>query len=541
MRYCYIIPLREFLLPALFVLASLSLNAQTSAQTSATSSPYSRFALGRPENTGFSEVTALGGSYTAFRNDTNDRSTFFVNQGNPSSYVFNKFTTYSFGARYSFYNYSGENGNVKKQNGGFNYISLAFPIRKKMGAAFGLVPFSNVGYNVTTTTEKVDSIGSITSNYQGSGGINQAYGGVAVRPFEARYHDLVRSDKYKYLDSIARSDAPNSGWAQGKLRRMRFAANALSNFSVGSNISFLYGTINYATRKYFPAAFGSVFNTCDATETRLHDVYFQGGAQISFDINSMRKKNLVKVDTLCYNENDSLISVTPCRNNSGVKTHYKVKRTYNGRAWKNLDHKVKITFGYSISFPRNVAATASHVGYNFTLASYNREIPFDTFSYNGNFYGKVKIPMMQSFGVGIKKGNYLTVLADVGYQQWSQFSFLGTNQDLKDQWRFSGGIQYQPNRLAYERKDFFKRAFYRVGGRYNTGYLFLKGNHINEYAVSAGIGLPVGRYRVSTVVNLTAEYGVAGTTQNSLIQEKFLRFVVGFTFNDRWFVKPKYD
>jgi len=505
MKFYCIIPLPSTFFTA-FLLALFGFQ-NLSAQNTATSSPYSRFALGRPENTGFSEVTALGGSYTGFRNDTIEKSTFFINQGNPSSYAFNKFTIYEFGARYGYYTFSGKDADVKKQSGGFNYIAISFPVRKKMGAALGHVPFSSVGYEVTTTTENVDSIGTIKNNYRGNGGINQVFGGLAYRPFEARYRKLFRTAEYKLLDSLGNTDA---------MRRKKFFANMLSNFSIGSNVSFLYGTLNYATRKYFPASFGAVFNTNDYTETQLADVYFQAGAQISFDINTVKRK-LTKEEKLLPDS---------------------VKKNLTAR--RDLQKKWKFTLGYSASLPKNVMAKGSHVAYNFTLASFDREIPFDTFSYNPSFKGTVNLPFMQSIGIGIKKGNSLTILLDAGYQQWSKFTFLGNNQGLKDQIRLSGGLQWQPNREAVGAGAYFKRSFYRIGGRYNTGYLFLKGNHINEYAVSGGIGLPVGK-RIFTVVNLTAEYGMAGTTQNQLIQEKFLRFVIGLTFNDRWFIKPKYD
>jgi hypothetical protein len=481
--YCTILPTKKFLPALCFV---LFFGFLSEAQTSATSSPYSRFALGRPENTGFSSIFAQGGSFTSFQNDST--APFYINQGNPASYAYNKITTYEFGARYSFNQFTdNQNGVVKKQNGGFNYISLAFPIRKNMGAAFGLLPYSNVGYNITTY-ESIDNIGNITNNYQGTGGINQVYLGYAIRPFENAPRVFYRS---KSCDTLKK---------QGKyrvIRRKRFIHNALSSLSLGSNASFMYGTINYATRKYFPANFGSVFNTLDYTETQMHDVYFQGGAQMSFDIDSIGNHNLKK--------------------------------------------NLRITLGYAASLPKNMAVGVTHMACNFSVGSYGNELTFDTFSYQPSYKGKVYLPLMHNFGIGIKRGESFSMNIDAGIQQWSKFSFLGDNQNLKDQYRFAIGMQFLPSKNAIGTGAYLKRMMYRMGARYNTGYLFLNGNHIGEYAVSAGLGLPVGRYRLFTIVNLSAEYGRAGTLNNNLVQENFLRFVAGFTFNDRWFIKPKYD
>ena len=67
---------------------------------------------------------------------------------------------------------------------------------------------------------------------------------------------------------------------------------------------------------------------------------------------------------------------------------------------------------------------------------------------------------------------------------------------------------------------------------------------LSEKAVSAGIGFPVGRnYLLQTfsMINVGVEYSMLGTTNNGLIQENILKVTFGFTMNDRWFVKPKFD
>jgi hypothetical protein len=333
----------------------------------------------------------------------------------------------------------------------------------------------------------VNNIGQIKNNYQGTGGINQLYAGFAIRPFEGVTRRFLRSQK---LDTLRKQERNKA------IARRLFWRNALSSLSLGANTSFLYGTITYATRKYFPGASGTVFNTEDRTQTQMHDVYFQGGAQMTFSFNRTDKKN--------------------------------------------RRHTTRVTLGYSASLPKNMAVTYSHLAYNFLLGSYGDETPLDTFSYQPNSKGKISLPLMHSVGIGIRPNESLLFLLDAGYQQWSKFSFLGDNQNLQDQYRFSGGIQFHPSRNAIGPANYLKRIVYRVGARYNTGNMYLHGTHISEYGVSAGIGLPIGR-RYWTLVNISAEYGKTGTTQNDLVQEQFLRFVLGFTFNDLWFIKPKYD
>jgi hypothetical protein len=80
---------------------------------------------------------------------------------------------------------------------------------------------------------------------------------------------------------------------------------------------------------------------------------------------------------------------------------------------------------------------------------------------------------------------------------------------------------------------------YRIGASYTNGYLDLKNTAIKNYAVTAGLGLPVGNG--IALVNISAQYGKMGTISNNLLQEEYVRLIIGFTFNDLWFRRFKYD
>jgi hypothetical protein len=128
MKFCYsTIKTSHFVAAFLALFFSISFQAQTS-----TSSPYSRYGVGRMENSGYASVMAMGGSYTAYQNDT--LIPLFINQGNPASYSTNRLTTFEIGGRYSNTNFISSDGTVKKTNSGFNYVSLAVPIKRNMGS-----------------------------------------------------------------------------------------------------------------------------------------------------------------------------------------------------------------------------------------------------------------------------------------------------------------------------------------------------------------------------------------------------------------------
>ncbi len=487
MKFCSItIRIKPFLFLLILLFPFVLAQAQPVLQSS-TFSPYSRFGIGTMEPNGYAAISAMGGSYTAYQNDT--LIPLFINSGNPASYSTNRLTTMEFGMHGANTNFISDSGNVKRHTASFNYLSLAFPIRKNMGAAFGLQPFSSIGYNSTTYTN-VDSVGQVKNSYQGTGGVNQVFLGFAIRPFDKCWQKFY-SKKFKALR--------DSGYHR-TIKRNRFFRRALSTLSLGTNVSFLYGTMDYYSYIYYPYSYGNVFNTEQYTETVVHDIYYQGGAQMAFDIDSIG--------------------------------HY------------NLKNNLKIILGYSISLPKSLNAISQTTAYNFSSQSNNVILPFDTFAYKASTKGSIYIPLMQSVGLGFKSGDKVTVLFDGGYQQWSKFlGFGGDNQHMRDLYKGSVGIQFLPSRAATGDWAYLKKINYRIGARYNTGNIVLNGKSLGDYAFSAGLGLPAGggRFRLFAMANLSGEYGVMGTAQNNLVQAKYFKFTIGLTFNDRWFIKSKYD
>ncbi len=133
---------------------------------------------------------------------------------------------------------------------------------------------------------------------------------------------------------------------------------------------------------------------------------------------------------------------------------------------------------------------------------------------------------------------------DAATTNWSGFKYFNSpTNDFANSFRVSAGLNYVPNKLAYGTSNYIKRIQYRLGVSYSDGYLDLKNTKISNAFVSAGLGLPVGigRFDDIAVVNISAQYGKMGSVTNNLLQEEYVRLVLGFTFNKRWFIKYKYD
>ena len=135
----------------------------------------------------------------------------------------------------------------------------------------------------------------------------------------------------------------------------------------------------------------------------------------------------------------------------------------------------------------------------------------------------------------------MNILLDAEKQFWSRFSYLNEKNNLQDLTRISVGAEWIPNRFTNSKSDYLKRIQYRIGGRYNNGYLTIQSTKVNDYAFSLGLGLPVGANKMYNTFNLSVEIGETSSANKNLIKYNYIKATVGFTFNDRWFLKYKYD
>ncbi|MEI6138086.1 MAG: hypothetical protein WCP85_02405 [Mariniphaga sp.] len=152
--------------------------------------------------------------------------------------------------------------------------------------------------------------------------------------------------------------------------------------------------------------------------------------------------------------------------------------------------------------------------------------------------GGLTLPLSYSAGFTYAYKNKFTVGADVYHQKWSSASFMGaTSQYLTNSTRYSAGFEIVPDEFSI--RSYWARAQYRVGCFYENSYLTINGQQIKGYGATFGFGLPLGRSR--SALNLSAELGKLGTTNNNLIKESYAKFTMHLLLQDRWFIKRKFD
>ncbi len=490
---------RNITLSLLLIIGFLFQNSSVKAQT-ATSSPYSRYGIGNVNNRSNGQSFAMGGTGIALQNDTIPM--FFINTANPASYSSIRLTTADIGINYTRMQLQNTTDKQTLNSAALGYISLAFPIKKWWGASVGLVPFSSVGYKVTDE-KLIDFVGKAEYLYEGKGGVNQLYFGNGFKPLYGLPRMFLRSEKYRRLASKSYADnTPKSDSAyradQYRIKQILKSKKSWQAFSIGFNASYLFGQIDHSRKDIFASNSGS-YNTSSATTTRFSDVYLDYGVQYAKVLDSLRGRD--------------------------------------------LKENVKWMVGATFAAQSNLNAKIDTLSYNYYYNSGGYEIIRDTIENIQDSKGKVTFPLSFGVGAAFKKGERWTVAADFAMQNWSSYSAFNQTGGLKNSMRVSLGMQWIPNPKAGQGK-YLSRVNYRLGGRYAQTALELKSSQLTETAVTIGFGFPVGRnYLLQnfSMINIGVEAGQRGTINNGLIKESFIKATIGFTINDRWFVKPKYD
>lgn len=136
-----------------------------------TASPYSYYGLGELRFKGTQEAKAMGG--LAITGDS-----LSINLNNPASYSSLLITTFSIGGTSTFNNLKTSSQEEQAKRTSIDYIAVGIPMGK-LGAAFGLKPYSSVGYKIQNSTTIDDETRNIQK--EGSGSINQVFLGFSYK------------------------------------------------------------------------------------------------------------------------------------------------------------------------------------------------------------------------------------------------------------------------------------------------------------------------------------------------------------------------
>ena len=283
------------------------LTVQVSAQ-SGTNSPYSQYGLG-----------ALASQATGFNRGMNGLAYGFhehnqVNYMNPASYASVDSLSFIFDAGVSLQltNFD-ENGNkVNAHNADIEYVAASFRAFKHVGVSFGILPYSNVGYNFSNT-QNVNAFPSTSSPnatysniYSGNGGLHMVYLGAGWEPFKG--------------------------------------------IAFGANISYLWGTLNRSSTNTYSDSYVNTLSKNYTAQVKSYKVDL--GAQFTCPINKKNELTLGLAYSLGHNlgaEPECNIISTNSQTSVSDTTRYVVSKAFEipqtfgvGLMW---NHNNRLKFG----------------------------------------------------------------------------------------------------------------------------------------------------------------------------------------------------
>nr|WP_294897386.1 hypothetical protein [uncultured Pedobacter sp.] len=401
-------------------------------------SPYSKYGVGNLEGNYLPQQRAIGNLGYGISTVGSYQN---VNISNPASYSNLRLTVFDIGA--STFSQTLKKGGASESsfNASLSYLLMAVPVTKKSALSFGLLPYSNLGYQFKNSNDMLDTF-SVDHIYSGEGGLTKAYLGYGI--------------------------------GFGK------------HFSVGVNMSYIFGDLKETKATEFSKYVGFL-NSKTENNNAVGGLDFDFGAQY----------------TALLNKN------------------------------------TKITLGYTGGLKTQLNTTFSQLSTRYT-SSGGSDFRADTISYIKEVKGNLTLPSNHNFGFSIERQNKWLIGADLRLANWSEFSESGSTDNLNNSWGVSVGGQITPNINAVT--NYWKLVDYRLGVSYDKTYLKLSTQDIDVKAVNFGFGFPLVSGRNAFYkINFATEIGSRGTLSNGLVKENFVNFRLGFTINDKWFQKYKYD
>ena len=294
--------------------------------------------------------------------------------------------------------------------------------------------------------------------------------------------------KLNQLDSSSFPNILNQYQGEGGVNKVFFSLgfNLLKYFSFGATINYDFGKLKYQTSKYVDDVF-------------LGTILINESSVSGIDIKLATNLEI------------------PMNNN--LDLHVMV--SYVPQASLNSTNKRQFITS-AISNPSNLGEVVE-----IDLANTGLDI--------------TEIQLPSSLGIGFGFGKKSSWFAGGQYIMTQNSNFKNSfnpipNVRYKDGSQLSIGGFFIPDFSSIT--SYWKRIVLRMGFRHEVTGILKNNFEIKETGLNFGLGLPLPGY---SNLNIGLEYGSRGSKNSNILEENFWTLRLGFSLNDRWFVKRKYN
>ncbi len=224
------------------LLLSGSIGVLAQSSQNKINSPYSAYGMGNLKGRNVNVVQkAMGGISIGYS------SNLYINPNNPASYAVYDSMHFIFetGIKGEVGSISSIKGTANSNSFTLSYLLMGFPVTKWWASSIGLIPYSEIGYNIDIKIDMSQyNFGDIINNIEGEGRFNEFY------------------------------------WGNG--------FKITKDFRAGFNMNVLFGNASFSKLIYFPDSV-FIFNTRTTKEYHLANIVFDFGAQYDLHLKNKNK------------------------------------------------------------------------------------------------------------------------------------------------------------------------------------------------------------------------------------------------------------
>ena len=294
--------------------------------------------------------------------------------------------------------------------------------------------------------------------------------------------------KLSQIDDSSSSDILNRYEGEGGINKVFFSLGLylLKNLSFGVTINYDFGKLKYQTSKFLDDVF---LGTVLINESSISGLDIKLATNYEIPVNSKIDLHMMVsyIPQGSLNSNNKRLLITsPLSDPSNIAEIIEIELAETGLDFTEIQLPSSSIVGFGLGKKSKWFAGAQYIMTN-----------------SSNFK------------------NSFNTLPNISYEDGSQFSI--------------GGF-YIPDYSSIT--SYWKRVVLRMGFRHEVTGIFKNNFGINETGINFGAGLPLPGY---SNVNIGFEYGSRGTKNSNILNEKFWTVRIGFSLNDRWFIKRKYN
>tara|TARA_Y100001978_G_C23666871_1_gene421638 strand:- start:306 stop:1613 length:1308 start_codon:yes stop_codon:yes gene_type:complete len=259
------------------------------------------------------------------------------------------------------------------------------------------------------------------------------------------------------------------------------------------------------------------------------------GLNLNYFFGTISKVNLIEFesdDFVNYRENTSSF-IRDIQLNYGLIFDRKINN-------KN------IAFGLIYSPQANLASSQDIFANTYTLSGASESFR-DTIKDVNEQNGYMQFPTFLSAGLNLYNANNWLFGIDYNFSNWKNYKLFNNSFDyIENLNEFIIGGYFVPK--FDDIHNYWNKVQYRLGVSYSTGYLNLSsidpnintGNELlRDLKLSIGFGMPIPKN--TSQLNFGLQFGKRGSSDGSLVDEKYVNFIFSMTFNDKWFKKRKIE